>query len=103
MNRFDPVVAHCRVTGGAAFSASLGQFKILDGDKTVSERNVFPDQPGILRAMMMVTGPAGPAFLSVDVPVMQVEVAVPECGCANGTWFPEGLFIVAAETDVLVT
>ena len=100
---FNPVVAHHRVAGGPAFSPGLGQFKTLDGDITVSERNIFPDQLGIFRAMMMVAGPAGPALLSVDVPVMQVEVAVPERGRGRGARLLEGLVIVAGKTDVFVT
>ena len=100
---FNPVVAHHRVAGGPAFSPGLGQFKTLDGDITVSERNVFPDQLGIFRAMMVVAGPAGPALLSVDVPVMQIEVAVPERGRGRGARLLEGLVIVAGKTDVFVT
>jgi hypothetical protein len=58
------------------FPAGLGFLKYIDADIPVSKWHIVSYQFWIFCAMMMMARPACPALLSVNVPVMQVEISI---------------------------
>ena len=102
LNGLVTIVAHQRVASGSALPPGFSFFKILDRDSAIAKRDIFPDEFWIFCTMMVMTGPAGSAFFSVYMPVVQIKVAIPEGRFGHRPCFIKCLAIMTGQTYIFI-